>query len=139
MLSTEYEIRKGKLGHGERGRYRKLTKSGLFTPEECIDFANVPFQTQYFRSILTDRRKLRVRCTKADASFSNAISQLYNVRRWYKNGKPDPFMMLRHYEDLYKARYPDYESPWERKPKRHFSSAQFAWKVRNTLAGQGAL
>jgi len=122
-------------------RYTKLRASG-FIPREAQVLSRVPPKiTPYFRMIVKEREAMWKRAQKLGTGrpkFEDQIKELYRVNRWMKRGrtgKPllDPWQMLREVEDKFRAKFPQYESPWE---KRQRSWRDFQTKIERTIAKQ---
>jgi len=64
------------------------------------------------------------------AEWEVKVLASYQDKGWVSDGKPDEWKMYRAWEDKYKLRVPEYESPWQKKPKRKDFSAMY----QNTMA-----
>lgn len=113
-------------------RYEKLRQS-YFLPFEARWLSRVPFSLcPYMREILRDRRELRVRSrseAKAQGKvltswdWEKIIKRLYDRSGWCRLDRKDhrmydPYRLLKDYEERYRAKKPEYESPWERRGRK---------------------
>jgi hypothetical protein len=89
--------------------------------------------------MLADRRDLirKARSLKTTpAKFESQIKELYRVNRWLKTNKAgkmvaEPWEMLRDFGDRWRNKYPQYDSPWE---KRQRNWRDFQARIEKTLA-----
>lgn len=144
-------------------RYEKLRKVG-FLPFEAEPLSKVPFyivvwkgktagqKIPYMERVVRERRKLQTNTLKAarergltkiewGKAWKRKITELYNHNRWLKRNKagqlvPDPWAMLRDFEDRFKHRTPEYESPWQ--PRQRDYRKDIA-KLEETLRRQRGL
>lgn len=119
-------------------RYAKAIRHG-FLPFEADMLRKVPFNTPYVRAMLKER-KAEYDAFVKDRGVSywyGHIKELYEDKRWLTAGKTriiyDPWKMLRAYEDKFKARFPYYTSPWERRAR---TQGDFMAKAERTIARQ---
>lgn len=109
-----------------QSRYEQMRKMGLLPFEARPLSLTVPLNVPYVRSLLMDRandaRAARARgVTRAE--FEEKIKGQYKREGWLKKDRQgrivgDPWKMLRDYEDRFRARNPEYESPWEPRGKK---------------------
>jgi len=121
-------------------RYLKLRQAG-FLPFEARPLSRVPSYVPYFRAIVKERRDLERKALKMGtkrAAFEGQIRELYRVNGWLKKNKAskvvaDPWAMLRDFQDKFKDKNPQYDSPWE---KRQRNWRDFQSRIEKTLARQ---
>lgn len=125
-----------------RHRFHRLERSGLFLRIEAASLSFVPFNVPYYKQLIRDRQATFRQAQKegqTSEQYEQGIIKDYIAHGWlrHKRGKdvPDTFKLLRAYEDRYRDRQPQYESPWQKKPRR-ISSADFQSKVGRTLQRQ---
>jgi hypothetical protein len=119
-----------------RNRYEKLRLSG-FLPFEARTLSRVPFRVPYIRSLMTVRRRMLRNALKegmSRAGWERKIKTEYFDSGWLKWAKRkqavyDPWKMLKDFERGYKARHPEYVSPWEKKQK---NMPDFLEKIERT-------
>jgi hypothetical protein len=112
---------------------------GLFLPFEARPLSRVPIPTvPYMKELIKERQamyrkaiEMKVGITK----WESQIKELYKVNRWFKLNKvgkiiADPWRMFRDFGDKYRARKPEYDSPWE---KRQRDFRDYQGKVERTL------
>lgn len=129
-------------------RIRVLLKAG-FLPFEAkelsmVNMAYVP----WFKELVADRKKELAEYRMAgkeplpEAEFQKIwrdhVLEAYKKHGWYKPvglGRVilDAWRLARKYEDIYKARFPAYNSPWQKRGK---SMPDFLGKLENTIAKQ---
>ena len=124
-----------------QNRYIKLRSVG-FLPFESRALSKVPFKIcPYMRQLIKDRQ-MDFRQTKREgatqAQWENRIKDQYKRERWLrpdKKGKlvADPWTMLRDYEDRWRAKEPEYTSPWEKKWRNW---RDFLGKIERTMQKQ---
>lgn len=99
-----------------------------FLPFEARELSKVPFKTPYMDVLLKERYKryqsaLDRKLSRAE--YERQIKTMYFDGKWRRRTRTgkiayDPWAMLRDFEDRYRAKNPDYSSPWEKRRK--------AWK-----------
>jgi len=53
------------------------------------------------------------------AKWERSIKKQYREYNWFDNkGRADPWQMLRDFEHGYRAKHPEYESPWEKRRQK---------------------
>lgn len=110
-----------------QNRYTKLRQSG-FLPFEARPLSRVPFKIcPYMRQLIRDRQADFLEAKREGATraqYENQIKEAYGKNKWLteretKKGvkyiEADPWKMLRDYEDRFRDKHPEYESPWEPK------------------------
>lgn len=106
-----------------KSRYLYLRKRG-FLPVESDILSKIPFDVPYISNIIKDRMDLYKKCIDRNMTrgeYLNYIKQLYIDKGYIKPGKGviraniDVWAMLRGYEDLYKQKNPEYDSPYKKK------------------------
>ncbi len=106
-------------------RYLKLVDAG-FMPFEARGLSRIPFTVPYMGGLLRARH---IRYTWArkkgltDRQYAKAIRQLYLANDWIKLDKAgrrrgDPWKLLREFEDRYREKHPEYQSPGEKRRRR---------------------
>lgn len=121
-------------------RYEYLRKAA-FLPFEARPLSRVPSYVPYFRAIVKERRDMARKALKMGTkrlAFETQIRELYRVNRWVKKNKAgkivaDPWAMLRDFQDKFKDKNPQYDSPWE---KRQRNWRDFQSRIEKTLARQ---
>lgn len=105
-----------------QARYNTLKRLG-FLPFEARALSKVSFKVPYMRGMIKDRRKalrdaVKLKWSKAEWKRM-VLEDIYDARNYYnlRTGKPDPWVMLRAWEDRFKEKYPEYESPWQKKKR----------------------
>jgi hypothetical protein len=123
-----------------RHRFHRLERSELFLRIEAADLSFVPFNVPYYKQLIRDRAKKLRQAVKdgwTKEQYQQSIIKDYIERGWLrrKRGRdvPDAFKLLRAYEDRYRDRQPQYESPWQGAGKRK-NLKDFQAKVDKTLA-----
>jgi len=114
---------------------RKMTGMG-FLGYEVASFDRIPFTVPYFRDMCRQRNKefrAWLKARKLVSQWMRHIKIRYEQKGWMKGKAPDPFKMLRHFEDDYKARFPEYDSPWQKRPKVR---RDFMARINRTIAKQ---
>lgn len=114
-----------KLGTRRQRRY-EILRAAAMRPFEARAFSRVSFKrTPYIEQIMKDRWAMFMKA-KAEGltqrQWIARVNDLYARNRWYKRNKAgrlvaDPWRLFRKYEDEFKAKQPQYESPWVRKQK----------------------
>ena len=124
-------------------RYQALRNAG-FLPFEARPLSRVPSTVPYFRQLVADRlNDVRV-AKKAGVTlkqYEDKIKGQYGREGWLKRNRAgkivaDPWKMLRAFEGRYRARQPEYESPWE---KRYRNLRDFIIKIERTMQRQRGL
>lgn len=118
-------------------RYEKLRKAG-FLPFEARPLSRVPIKTvPYMGKLIAERRKELVKAErqgKTRTAYENLIRAKYRENKWLKAGKrrieSDPWRMLRDFEDQWRAKQPEYSSPWQ---KRQRKLRDFIQKYERTI------
>ena len=108
-------------------RYQILRLAG-FLPFEARELSRVPFKVPYMDALVKQRHKryesaLGRKLSRAE--YERQIKTIYFDSKWRKRTrtgkiKYDVWAMLRDFENKYRAKNPQYESPWEKRRK--------AWK-----------
>ena len=120
-----------------QARYIYCRKTGLL-PFEARPMSRVPSNVPYFKAMLTERRAMFKKAQQmktTQAKWEEQIKELYRVNKWQKLGRTgkivaDPWQMLRHNEEKYRQKQPQYESPWQ---GRQRTWRDFLPKVEKTL------
>lgn len=124
-----------------QARYSKLRAAG-FVPAEARALSKVPTRiTPYWRMAVKARVSMKKKAQKmghSEREFEEQIKELYRVNRWLKRNKAgkwilDPWAMFREEEDKWKAKFPQYESPWQ---KRWKDWQDFQRRIERTIAKQ---
>jgi hypothetical protein len=105
--------------------YDELIDAG-FTEEEAEAFESIPFDTPYFAAMIEERRADFETAKEQGISrdeFIQSIQEKYDSEEW-KN----PFAMLRTYEDEYRDKNPEYESPWEKRQRQKRKEARAKYR-----------
>lgn len=119
-------------------RHARALQHG-FMPYEADVLAKVPLTTPYVRSLYKERREEYEAYAKdhSEAEWADYIRKRYESKGWLTAGKfdiiYDAWKMIRDYEHRFRARFPQYESPWE---KRTRSRGNFIAKAERTIARQ---
>lgn len=122
-------------------RYNRLIESG-FLPFEARTLSKIALKVPYMRLGIQERRSAHqdalreykardVRLTKAE--WVEIIREMYITRGWLREGKGDPWQMLRAWEERYRARHPEYESPPSRKKVKIKRRDEFVSKYAKGL------
>lgn len=117
-------------------RYDILRKSG-FLPFEARTMSRVPFRVPYMDVMIKERFKGFDEALAKGVSrtgWEKIIKNFYIGNNWRKRTrlgrmKYDPWQMLRDFESKFRAKHPEYESPWE---KRRRSWRDFVNKLEKT-------
>ena len=109
-----------------RYRYNKLKEYGFF-PFEAKQLCKVPFKTPYMREGIKERRRALKDSMReykgrgfrfSKTEWAEIIKEMYITKGWLSEGRSDAWQMLRAWEDRYRDKRPEYESPpKKRKPK----------------------
>ena len=121
-------------------RYLVLRDAG-FLPFEARALSKVPTRIcPYMRHLIADRKAMFLDAKQTHATnkqYENRIKALYNTNKWLSAGKlriqADPWKMLRDYEDRWRAKQPEYTSPWQ---KRWRDWKDFQAKTERTIRKQ---
>jgi hypothetical protein len=117
-----------------QNRYVALRKYG-FLKFEAKDLSKVPFKTPYMKPFIKERINLRKTATRqkiGDKEYEATIKELYDIKKWFdRKGNRDVWKMLQEFEEKYKKKHPEYQSPWQKK-RKHWKD--FVNKVERTLA-----
>ena len=121
-------------------RYTILRNSG-FLRFEANELSKVPFKTPYMRVFIRNRMKEYEDAIKRDVrvgQWEKYIKDRYkenHYTRRLRSGKVvyNPWDIIKDYEFRYKAKHPEYESPWVNK-KRRFRKATA--KIEATITEQ---
>jgi len=84
-----------------------------------------PAVTPYFREMMRERAEMAAKAFKmgkTEREFEAQIKELYRVNGWVKRNRAgkviaDPWKMFRSFEDKFKAKRPEYTSPWQKRQK----------------------
>jgi len=121
-----------------------MVKNGMLDFEAAV-LASIPEDVPYIKHMTDDRMALLRRALQqglTDEQYQSLVKQQYIDRGFFKpaegavRARLDPYAMLRHYEDAYKARHPEWESPWK---KRQRSWGRFRTKASRTIEEQWGL
>jgi hypothetical protein len=121
-------------------RYEKLRKDG-FLPFEARPLSRVPSYVPYLKAMARERRDMIKKARALGTTqrqFEAQIKELYQINKWLKRNRAgkivaDPWRMLRDFQDRYKQKHPEYDSPWE---KRGRAWKDFQARIERTLARQ---
>lgn len=120
-------------------RYQILRDTG-FLPFEAKALSKIPFNVPYIDAMIKDRYKQVKEAGSEKVSqreWERRIKGMYVDRNFTKTDKKtgritlDPWQMMRDFEFKYKAKHPDYESPWE---KRRKNWKDFMAKIERTYS-----
>lgn len=123
-----------------QARYIFCRKMGLL-PFEARPMSRVPPTVPYFKEMLRERRAMFKKATAmkiGQVKWERQIIELYKINKWQKLGRTgkilaDPWQMLRHYEEKWRDKQPQYESPWQ---GRQRTWRDFLPKIERTLQRQ---
>ena len=123
-----------------QNRYSKLRQAGML-PFEARPLSKVPFKIcPYMRRLISERASELGKARRQGATqrqWEDHIKGRYAKNKWLRAGKvrieADPWRMLRDYEDKWRAKQPQYTSPWQ---KRYRQWKDFVGKVERTIARQ---
>lgn len=113
--------------------------TGLFLPFEARSLSRVPVKiVPYMRGLIEERQEMYQKAVEMKigiTKWESQIKELYRVNRWLKLNKAgkivaDPWRMFRDFGDKYRAKKPEYDSPWE---KRQRDFRDYQSKVERTL------
>jgi len=122
-------------------RYEILRANG-FLAGEAKPLSRIPIATvPYMKPLIRERRGLLREAQRqkvTTAQYEAAIKAIYNKNDFLKRNKlgrliPDPWAMLHDFEDRYRAKYPAYESPWEKKRRVW---VDFVARIERTITTQ---
>ena len=111
-----------------QSRYKRLREGG-FCAFESSELSRMPLSIPYWKAMRKTRKERLVKYLLTEKAsrykFEKMIRQEYIDRKWLKRTKAgsvmaSPWLMLKDFEARFKAKFPDYESPWEKRRK--------AWK-----------
>ena len=123
-------------------RYSQLRQGNAFLPFEARPLSKVPFAIcPYMRQLIEERRneaKKAERQGLTDAQWEKKIRDEYKKQGWLSLDragriKADPWKMLRDYEDRWRAKQPEYTSPWEARMRKW---KDFYTKLERTMQKQ---
>ena len=126
-------------------RYSQLRQGGAFLPFEARPLSKVPVGIcPYFRAMIDERRAEAIKAGHqglTKTQWEDRIKDRYQTNKWLslnREGKvvADPWKMLRDYEDRWRAKQPEYTSPWE---ARYRKWKDFYSKLERTMAKQRGL
>ena len=106
-------------------RYTRLRDIG-FLPFEARTISSVSRKTPYLSQMMATRASLLAKTRKEGWSkvrYNTYIKERYRAKGWQKRNRAgnliyDPWQMWRAYEDRYKSKHPEYESPWVKKQQK---------------------
>ena len=125
-------------------RYVKLRQAG-FLRFEARALSKVPTRIcPYLRDMIKERRDMLRQARKMGAKlkdYEDQIKELYRTNNWLKRSRvgkivADPWRFFRDYEDKFKAKFPQYTSPHE---KRWKDWREFQSKIERTMRRQEGL
>ena len=100
-----------------QNRYAVLRRSG-FAKFESHTLSKVPFSIPYMESIIKDRTREFKKAIQAEwtqGEWDKYITKRYKGNSWLDSkGKMTAWAMLRDYEGRYRAKFPTYDSPWQK-------------------------
>ena len=107
-----------------QNRYLLLRNSG-FLPYEAQTLSKVPLKVPYMDILIKERFKFKKQAIKdgwTKTKYELRIKDEYRVKGWTKKNRlgklvADPWAMFRANEDVYKSKYPSYNSPWVKRQK----------------------
>jgi len=123
-------------------RYLNLRQSG-FLRFEARAISKVSTRVcPYLRAMMKERHDLMRESQKMGRTlrqYEDSIKELYQTNKWLKRNRvgkivADPWRMFREYEDKFKAKFPQYSSPWT---KRWKNWRDFQAKIERTIKRQG--
>ena len=125
-----------------QSRYSQLRQGDAFLPFEARPLSRVPFAIcPYMRQLIRDRRNELRQAKKEGLTkerWEDRIKERYRSNRWLKYNRvrkivADPWQMLRDYENKWRAKQPDYSSPWEARMRKW---KDFQAKLERTMQKQ---
>ena len=122
-------------------RYGRLRRIGFLKFEAFALSKVTPSITPYLREMMAERGKLfsdSLGMKRSRRQFEESIRELYKTNRWLKRNRvgkivADPWRMFRDFEDKFKAKNPQYTSPWQKCQK---SLRDFIAKIERTIKTQ---
>lgn len=117
-------------------RYEVLRLAG-FLPFEARELSRVSSRVPYMDVLIKERHKRHREAIDrklSGAEWERQIKSEYFDSRWRRRTrlgkiKYDTWAMLRDFEDKYRAKHPEYQSPWE---KRRRAWKDFVSKLERT-------
>lgn len=114
-------------------RYNILRRFG-FLKTESIQLSKVPMKIPYMDKFLKTRFALFERSRemgRTERQYIRSIKELYKTKGFIKldvlgRRRPDVWAFFREFEDGYKDKHPEYQSPWV---KRQYRFRDFVRKV----------
>ena len=101
-------------------RYESLRKTG-FAKFEAQALSKVPFAVPYMKDLIKSRLKEYKVAFKENWTlkrWEGTIKDKYQEGKWLDSkGRLSAWSMLRDYESQYRAKHPQYDSPWKKKRK----------------------
>ena len=125
-----------------QARYEKFRQGNAFLPFEAQPLSRINIAIcPYLQFMIDERRAERREALNKGLTLTqweNEIKSRYNKNGWLKRGRTgkilaDPWKMLRNYEDRFRQKHPEYESPWE---PRYKNMRDFMAKIERTMAKQ---
>lgn len=122
-------------------RYSKLRHNG-FCAFEAKPLSEIPIKiVPYMKPLIRERRRMfaeALRDKLTAAQWEAQIKAYYFKHRFLKPNRlgkdvPNPWAMVKDFEDKYKDKYPVYESPG---PKKRRIWGDFMAKIERTIATQ---
>jgi len=118
-------------------RYEVLRKIGCLK-FEAFAWSKVPFRVPYMDELMKGRFRSFEKAMKegkSNAEFNRGIKREYRDRGYLKRTRlgqlvGDPWAYLRDFENRYRSKHPEYESPWQ---KRRKAFVDFIAKVERTI------
>jgi hypothetical protein len=102
---------------------RDITRVSRITPSgKRIKVRPIPLSVPYVKEMIRERAKEH-RAAKAagvtDTEWIKRIRDRYDENDWYnREGNRSLWPMIREYEDRYRAKHPQYESPGEKRKRK---------------------
>jgi len=127
-----------------QARYSHLRLHGIL-PFEARPWSKVNWKVCPYLVELFEERKSKAKKAEAQGvtprQWEEYIRGLYRKNGWLKRDRlgriiADPWKMFRDYEDRYKQKYPQYESPWQPRGRQW---KDFLRKIERTRAMQRGL
>ena len=114
-----------------QARYDTLRKAG-FLKFEARDLSRVPFNIPYMRPLIKQRADQYNKAVDDEwtiGQWEKAINKRYHDNQWLDSkGKPSAWALLRDFEHKYRAKYPQYDSPWQKRKSRMRNFIKFTEK-----------
>ena len=99
-------------------RYEILRKAG-FMRSEARDLSRVPLKVPYMKPLIDARAKEYKKAVKEEwtiGQWEDTLKKQYKSSGWLNSkGKSSAWAMLRDYEHAYRAKHPNYDSPWQKR------------------------